>query len=85
MQLLAWIGGVAAVCTTVAFVPQIIKIRRQGGGDLSYPMLALYLTGVILWLVYGLMLHAAAVIWANAATSLLVAIAIVLKATHRRG
>lgn len=85
MVLLDYIGGVAAVCTTVAFVPQILKIRRQGGGDLSYPMLSLYLIGVILWLVYGLMLHAAAVIWANAATSVLVAIAIVLKATHRIG
>jgi MtN3 and saliva related transmembrane protein len=84
MQLLAWIGGTAAVCTTVAFVPQIHKIRRQGGGDLSYPMLALYLVGVILWLIYGLLLHAAAVIWANAATTILVSIAIILKATHSR-
>ena len=84
MESIAWIGGVAAVCTTVAFVPQILKIRRQGGGDLSYPMLVLYLTGVILWLVYGLMLQAAAVIWANAATTALVFIAIVLKATHRK-
>ncbi len=84
MNLLGLIGAVAAVCTTVAFVPQILKIRRQGGGDLSYPMLLLYLTGIVLWLIYGLMLHAAAVIWANAATSVLVAVAIVLKATHRR-
>lgn len=72
------------MCTTVAFVPQILKIRRQGGRDLSYPMLLLYLMGIILWLVYGLMLPAAAVIWANAATAVLVAIAIVLKATDRR-
>jgi MtN3 and saliva related transmembrane protein len=85
MELLGWVGSAAAVCTTVAFVPQILKIRRQGGGDLSYPMLMLYLTGIVLWLVYGLMLHAAAVIWANAATCVLVAIAIALKATHRRG
>jgi len=84
MELLAYIGGVAAVCTTGAFIPQILKIRRQGGGDLSYPMLFLYLTGILLWLAYGLMLHAAAVIWANAATALLVAVAIVLKASHRR-
>jgi MtN3 and saliva related transmembrane protein len=84
MSLLDYVGTVAAVCTTVAFVPQIVKIRRQGGGDLSYPMLALYLVGVMLWLVYGLILHAAAVIWANAATTILVAIAIILKATYRR-
>jgi len=84
MNLVNVIGGVAAVCTTVALVPQILKIRRQGGEDLSYPMLLLYLTGIVLWLVYGLMLHASAVIWANAVTSVLVGIAIVLKATYRR-
>jgi MtN3 and saliva related transmembrane protein len=84
MELLGYIGSVAAVCTTGAFIPQILKIRRQGGGDLSYSMLLVYLTGILLWLVYGLMLHAAAIIWANAATALLVAIALVLKATHHR-
>ena len=84
MELMAFVGGVAAVCTTSAFIPQILKIRRQGGGDLSYPMLFLYLTGILLWLAYGLLLHAAAVIWANAATALLVAIAIGLKASHVR-
>jgi MtN3 and saliva related transmembrane protein len=84
MELLPYIGGVAAVCTTVSFVPQILKIRRQGGGGLSYPMLFLYLTGILLWLVYGLILHAAAIIWANGATALLVAIALVLKASHPR-
>jgi MtN3 and saliva related transmembrane protein len=82
MELLGYVGSVAAVCTTGAFIPQILKIRRQGGGDLSYPMLFVYLTGILLWLAYGLMLHAAAIIWANAATALLVAIAIVLKMTH---
>jgi len=82
MPLTGLIGTFAAVCTTVAFIPQILKIRRQGGRDLSYPMLFLYLTGIILWLVYGLMIHAAAVIWANAATALLIAVALALKATH---
>jgi uncharacterized protein with PQ loop repeat len=48
-------------------------------------MLALYLTGTSLWFIYGLMLHAAAVILANAATFVLVVVAVVLKATHRRG
>ena len=76
------IGTIAAVCTTTAFIPQILKIRRQGGRDLSYPMLFLYLTGIILWFVYGLMIHAAAVIWANAATALLIAVALILKAAH---
>ena len=76
-----FIGALAAICTTTSFIPQILKIRRQGGDDLSYPMLFVYLTGTLLWLTYGLILHAAAVIWANAATAVLVLVAIVLKAT----
>jgi MtN3 and saliva related transmembrane protein len=73
---------VAAVCTTGAFVPQILKIRRQGGGDLSYPMLFLYLTGILLWLVYGLIRRDPAIIWANFVTAVLVGVALVLKANH---
>jgi 5'(3')-deoxyribonucleotidase/uncharacterized protein with PQ loop repeat len=80
MSVTVYIGIVAALCTTVAFVPQIIKLRKQGGEDLSYPMLFLYLTGVLLWLVYGLEIHAVAVTWANALAGLLVLISIVLKA-----
>src|SRR5262249_22119479 len=79
MQPLTIIGAVAAVCATSSYIPQIIKIRKQGGEDLSYSMLVLYLTGTALWLVYGLILNAAAVIWANAITGLLVVTAIVLK------
>jgi len=73
------VGTVAAICTTGAFIPQIFKIRKQGGEDLSYSMLAVYLVGVLLWLVYGLMFHAPAVIWANVVAFILVATSLVLK------
>jgi MtN3 and saliva related transmembrane protein len=76
-----YIGTLAAICTTTAFIPQILKIRRQGGDDLSYPML-LYITGTLLWLAYGLLIHAAAVIWANSLTAILVATAMAMKATY---
>ena len=72
----------AAVCTTIAFVPQIVKIQKQGGRDLSYPMLALYLTGVLLWFAYGWILQRPEMLWANGITALLVVVAIVLKASH---
>ncbi|MGD0544829.1 MAG: PQ-loop repeat-containing protein [Candidatus Acidiferrales bacterium] len=83
MNALSYVGALAALCTTTAFIPQIVKIKKQGGDDLSYFMLFLYLAGVLLWLLYGLLLHAAAIIWANAITSLLVALALALKATSR--
>jgi 5'(3')-deoxyribonucleotidase/uncharacterized protein with PQ loop repeat len=82
MGLAEWIGSLAAVCTTFSFVPQIFKIKKQGGKDLSFPMLLIYLSGCLLWLAYGWFLHAAAIIWANSATATLVVIAIVMKATH---
>jgi 5'-nucleotidase len=80
MSVTGYLGIVAAFCTTVAFVPQIVKLRKQGGEDLSYSMLFLYLTGVVLWLGYGIRIHAMAVIWANALATALVLISIVLKA-----
>ena len=85
MGLVDYVGTIAALCTTTAFIPQILKIKRQGADDLSFSMLFIYLTGVLLWLIYGLLLHAAAVIWANAATSFLVAVALILKATQPVG
>ena len=71
---MSYIGTLAAICTTTAF--------NSGGDDLSYPMLLLYLTGTLLWLAYGLMIHAAAVIWANGCTAVLVLVAVVMKATY---
>jgi MtN3 and saliva related transmembrane protein len=79
------VGTVAGFCTTFAFVPQLIKIWRQGGRDLSYGMLALYLIGAMLWFVYGVLLHAQAVIVTNFATAIVIALATAMKAwTARR-
>jgi MtN3 and saliva related transmembrane protein len=74
------LGTVAGFCTTFAYVPQLIKIWKQGGRDLSYAMLSLYLFGVCLWLAYGLLIHAQAVIITNLATAILIAMATALKA-----
>src|SRR5438876_1046600 len=78
------LGAVAATCTTVAFVPQIQKIVKTGGKDLSYPMLTLYLIGVSLWLGYGVAIGATVLRWANAASVLFVGICISLKLIKER-
>jgi MtN3 and saliva related transmembrane protein len=74
------VGTVAGFCTTFAFVPQLVKIWRQGGRDLSYGMLALYLIGAILWFLYGVLLRAQAVIITNFATAIVIALATAMKA-----
>jgi uncharacterized protein with PQ loop repeat len=77
------VGGAAAICTTLSFVPQLVKIHRQGGRDLSDSMLVLYLLGLTLWLVYGVRIEAAEVIGANVVAGTLVIAAVVMK--HRAG
>jgi MtN3 and saliva related transmembrane protein len=88
MSMDSWIivvGTVAGLCTTFAFVPQLIKIWRQGGRDLPYGMLALYLIGAVLWFIYGFLLHAQAVIITNFATAIVITLATAMKAwTDRR-
>jgi 5'(3')-deoxyribonucleotidase/uncharacterized protein with PQ loop repeat len=79
----AIVGTVAALCTTLSFLPQLAKVRRQGGGDLSSTMLVMYLIGLSLWLVYGLLNRAGAVIGANVASIILVSAVAVVKATGR--
>src|SRR5260370_20962514 len=73
------LGTVAAASSTVAFVPQITKIRKPGGKDVSYLMMSLYMAGVTLWLCYGLAIGARALSVANAASIVFAGTCLVLK------
>lgn len=67
---LAWIdlvGALAATLTTAAFFPQAVKtIRTRDTGGISLIMYALLMSGVSLWLLYGLFLGNWPLILANA-------------------
>jgi len=68
------IGTIAALCSTMTLLPQLLKMRRCGARDLSYQMLYLYLFGVVLWFVYGMMMHSIPLMISNApATCLAIA------------
>jgi MtN3 and saliva related transmembrane protein len=74
------IGSIAAICTTVAFVPQVIKSwRTRDLSGISLPMYTIFTLGVILWLVYGLLIGDWPVIIANAITALLAGGVLLLK------
>ena len=50
-----FIGLTAAILTTIAFVPQVIKvIRSKKTNNLSLTTYVIFTIGVGLWLVYGL-------------------------------
>jgi 5'(3')-deoxyribonucleotidase/uncharacterized protein with PQ loop repeat len=65
-------GIAAALCTTLAFVPQLFKIEKQRSTELSSAMLFIYLAGQVLWLTYGVMLRSIPLIAANATSTVLV-------------
>ncbi len=68
------IGTLAAVCTTVAFIPQAFKIiKTRQTQDLSLWMYLIFTTGVGLWLSYGVIENLFPVIAANLITFVLAA------------
>lgn len=74
------IGGVAAVLTTIAFVPQVVKSwRTRSTRDVSLGMFLILSTGMSLWLVYGILLGSLPLIVANVVTLALAGTMIVLK------
>ena len=69
MDLFTIIGLVAAVCTTISFVPQAIRIiKTKHTKDLSLTMYSILTTGVFLWLAYGILVKDLPIILANGVT-----------------
>ena len=67
------IGFIAAVCTTFAFLPQVIKIwKTKQTKDLSLRMYTIMFIGICLWFVYGLRINSLSIILANIVTGVLV-------------
>ncbi|MGB1185907.1 MAG: SemiSWEET family sugar transporter [Flavobacteriaceae bacterium] len=67
------IGLIAAVCTTFAFIPQVMKVwKTKQTKDLSLRMYFIMFIGIILWLVYGIRIDSLSIIMANVVTATLV-------------
>ena len=80
MDAVEWLGVLAGLLTTAAFVPQVLRTHRtRSARDLSAPMLLLFNAGLALWLAYGLMIGSAGVILANGATLTLAAYILAMK------
>lgn len=63
------IGLIAAVCTTIAFIPQAIKIiRTRDSSSISVSMYLIFSFGVGMWLVYGVLTWNIPIIFANTVT-----------------
>ena len=77
------IGLIAAFCTTISFLPQVIHaFKTKSTKDISLPMYLTLTFGVLMWLIYGLFLHSLPIILANAVTFIFASAILVLKVKH---
>jgi MtN3 and saliva related transmembrane protein len=74
------IGSIAAICTTSAFVPQVIRVwRLKRADEISLTTFLVLSIGSLVWLTYGLLISSLPVIAANGATFALVLTILALK------
>ncbi len=74
------IGLAAAILTTTAFLPQVIRVvKSRSTHDISLAMFVLFCTGIFLWLIYGILIKDTPIIIANAATFILATIILIYK------
>ena len=84
MSLADVIGYMAALMTTIAFVPQALMTwKNKHANGVSLGMYIVFTVGIALWLLYGLCLHVWPVIIANAVTLMLASFILVMKIIYK--
>jgi MtN3 and saliva related transmembrane protein len=74
------LGFIAAACTTMAFLPQVIKTcRLKETRDISLVMYIVLVTGISLWALYGILIGDYPVSIANGITLILAVIILISK------
>ena len=65
-------GYLAAILTTAAFVPQLIKtIRTKKADDVSLVTLIMFIIGLMSWIIYGYKISSTPILIANSITLVL--------------
>lgn len=78
-----WIGLLAAILTTAAYVPQTIKVlREKHTKSLSLGMYLMITAGIGLWFIYGVMLGSPSLMLANGITFLMALTILIMKIRH---
>jgi MtN3 and saliva related transmembrane protein len=77
------VGAIAAALTTIAFVPQALRVLRTGDTKaISLAMYVMFVIGIALWEVYGLMIASRPVIVSNIITLALAIVILTQKIRH---
>ena len=76
-------GFLAALLTTIAFLPQVYKTwKTKSADDVSFTMLILFITGLICWIIYGLKIDSIPIVIANIVTFTFNFSILILKITY---
>ena len=79
------LGVIAMVLSALSLLPQVIRTcRTRSAGDISGIWLAVALLSMAMWIAYGALTGAHAVLWANLITSLQAAIILRVKLANSR-
>jgi len=63
------IGYIAAFLTTLSFLPQVIKtLKTRDTSGISLLMYSMFVLGVALWLIYGILIGNRVIVIANSIT-----------------
>lgn len=74
------IGYLAAICTTLSFLPQLVRVLKlRTARDISLGMFLVFSIGTALWLIYGVLSRSWPVAAANAVTLVLSISILILK------
>ncbi|WP_315074628.1 SemiSWEET transporter [Clostridium intestinale] len=78
------IGSIAGILTTLAFIPQVIKVvKTKDTKSLSLGMYSMQVVGVFLWLIHGIVIRDMALVVANAITFCLSLVILVHKIIYK--
>lgn len=78
-------GTIAAIFTTTSFLPQAVKTMRSGDTkSISLTMYVFFVTGVFLWIIFGVLINTKIIVAANLITFLLSGAILVMKIRNRK-
>ena len=82
--IMTYIGFFAAFCTTIAFLPQAIKVyKSKSTKDISLYMFLIFTIGTSCWLIYGVVISSVPIILANTITLILSFFILVCKIRYK--
>ena len=84
MDYITLLGMVAGFLTTIAFLPQVLRIwKLKEAKDISFATFLIFLIGIIIWLIYGILKSDLPIIIFNSITTILAGIILFFKLKYK--